>query len=191
MEAIVASGIIGAYKFWPEHRAKWDIQVDLVSVGLGLLSLLTLTDVFDVRASLLTRLHTRYEFGYYLGFLVVDPKQLGHHTVTLTLMFMTGPYKQFMSLVLFIFSLTNPCLDMYRQTKSSMWLVPFCTGFFTFRVVGGGMLTRRLLGAPDSVPLNIYYSCSILMSFIWAMQIFWFGKMVKKFGPEIKVMGVF
>jgi len=186
MEAIVATGIIGAYKFWPEHRAKWDIQVDLVSVGLGLLSLLTLTDLFDTRASVLTRLHTRYEFGYYMGFLVVDPKQLGHHAVTLMLMFMAGPYKQFGSFVLFIFSLTNPCLDMYRQTKSYTWLVPFGTGFFTFRVVGGGLLTKRLLlKAPDSMPLNIYYSCSILLSFIWTMQLYLYGKMVKKLAPKL------
>lgn len=186
MEAIVATGIIGAYKFWPEHRAKWDIQVDLVSVGLGFLSFLTLTDVFETQSSLLTRLHNRFEFGYYIGFLVVDPKQIGHHAVTLALMFMADPYKQFVSIVLFIFSLTNPCLDMYRQTKSSTWLVPFGTGFFTFRVVGGGLLTKRLLtGSPDSVPLNIYYSCSILMSFIWTMQLYWFGKMVNKFVPKL------
>jgi hypothetical protein len=186
MEAIVASGIIGAYKFWPEHRAKWDIQVDLVSVGLGLLSLLTLTDLFETRASLLTRLHTRYEFGYYIGFLVTDPAQVGHHAMTLTLMFMAGPYKQFGSFVLFIFSLTNPCLDMYRHTKSSTWLVPFCTGFFAFRVVGGGILTRRLLyGAPESMPLNIYYACSILLSSIWVMQIYWFRKMVNKFARTL------
>jgi len=182
MEAVIATGIIGAYKFWPEHRAKWDIQVDLVSVGLGLLSLLTLSDLFETRASFLTRLHVRYEFGYYTGFLVTDPKQVGHHAMTLTLMFMAGPYKQFGSLVLFIFSLTNPCLDMYRQTKSNTWLVPFGTGFFAFRVVCGGLLTRRLLyDAPESMPLNIYYACSILLSSIWAMQIYWFGKMIKKF----------
>jgi hypothetical protein len=186
MEALIATGIIGAYKFWPEHRAKWDIRVDLTSVGLGLLSLLTLTDVFDTRTSVLTRLHTRFEFGYYLGFLVTDPNQLGHHAVTLVLMFMAGPYKQFGSLVLFLFSLTNPCLDMYRSTKSPTWLVPFGTGFFAFRVVGGGILTKRLLlNAPDSMPLNIYYSCSILLSFIWIMQIYWFGKMMKKFVPKL------
>lgn len=188
MAALIASGIVAAYKFWPEHRAKWDIRLDVASVGLGLLSLLTLTDPFETRASMLTRLHVRCEFGYYMGFLIVDPKQLGHHAVTLTLMFMAGPYKQFSSLVLFIFSLTNPCLDMYRKTKSTTWLVPFGTGFFTFRVVGGGLLTKKLLyDAPESMPLNIYYSCSILLSSIWAMQLYWFGKVIKKFEPKLRL----
>ena len=181
MEALVATGIVGAYKFWPEHRAKWDIRIDLISVGLGLLSFLTLSGLFDTRASWLTRLHNRFEFGYYLGFLVVDPSQAGHHAMTLTVLYMAKQYQQFVSLVLFLFSLTNPCLDMYRQTKSPMWMIAFGTGFLAFRVVGGGLLTKRLVfGAPASLPQNIYWSCSILLSSIWFLQLHWFGKIVKK-----------
>lgn len=181
MSALVAAGIIGAYKFWPEHKAKWDLRVDLISSGLGLLSYLTLTDIFDTRVSFLTRVHLKYEWGYYLAFSVLDPGQIGHHAMTLAVMYIAGPYKQFVSLVLFLFGLTTPFLDMYRATKDRHWIAPFATGFLTFRVVGGGLLTSKLLiGAPASMPSNIYWACSILLSSIWGLQLYWFKKIVQK-----------
>lgn len=181
MSALVAAGIIGAYKFWPEHKAKWDLRVDLISSGLGLLSYLTLTDVFDTRISFLTRLHIKYEWGYYLAFTILDPDQIGHHAMTLAVMFTSAQYKQFVSLVIFLFSLTTPFLDMYRATKDRRWLAPFATGFLTFRVIAGGVMTSRLLvWAPASVPSHVYRSCSILLSSIWALQLYWFKKIVDK-----------
>ena len=133
------------------------------------------------------------ETGFYIGYLVVDivrkeREQCLHHAIAITMLQLgaLSRYHQFMLIVLFLFSLSNPFLTVSKIVyKLQMWKTSkiafscFAFMFIMARCVGVGWLMWVSITSIHMKNQYIHMALNVLALTLYSMQCIWMKRIIR------------